>query len=130
MKYKELKKHNKRLERALSVANGVVCKQIDEIAMLNNNTGVNILPIRSINFPGDIAKQYAIAKKTTLNINKAKDSEIPSPKNGRTPTSKATVPVRGKANKGPMDRYRATAKNTPNQGVTREAKCCTSRAPV
>lgn len=41
MKYKELKKENKRLEKALGVANGVVCKQIDEIAMLNNICEMN-----------------------------------------------------------------------------------------
>lgn len=41
MKYKELKKHNKRLEKALGVANGVVYKQIDEIAMLNNICEMN-----------------------------------------------------------------------------------------
>lgn len=41
LKYKELKKHNKRLEKALGVANRTVCLQIDEISALNNICEMN-----------------------------------------------------------------------------------------
>ncbi len=41
MKYKELKKENKRLEKALGVANKTVCLQIDEISALNNICEMN-----------------------------------------------------------------------------------------
>lgn len=41
MTFKELKKEVKSLTKALGVANGVVCKQIDEIAMLNNICELN-----------------------------------------------------------------------------------------
>lgn len=41
MKYKELKKHNKRLEKALGVANRSVCLQIEEIRALDNICEMN-----------------------------------------------------------------------------------------
>ena len=41
MTFKELKKEVKSLTKALGVANGVVCKQIDEIAKLNNICELN-----------------------------------------------------------------------------------------
>lgn len=41
MKYKELKKENKRYVKALGVANRTVCLQIDEISALNNICEMN-----------------------------------------------------------------------------------------
>ena len=41
MKYKELKKENKMLEKALGVANRTVCLQLDEISALNNICEMN-----------------------------------------------------------------------------------------
>lgn len=41
MKYKELKKHNKRLEKALGIANRTVFQQMQEIKTLNNICEMN-----------------------------------------------------------------------------------------
>ena len=51
------------------------------------------------------------------------------PIKGVTPISNVTVAVRGVAKSGPMAKYSTAAKATPYQGVTREAKSCTSREP-
>jgi hypothetical protein len=41
LKYKELKKENKRYAEALGIANRTVCLQLDEISALNNICEMN-----------------------------------------------------------------------------------------
>ena len=84
--------------------------------------------MRSTSLPGDIDSQYATPKNATLNAASPTVFWL-SVKNGATAISNDTVAVRGMANKGPMDKYSATANATPYQGATLEASAYTSREP-
>ena len=70
--------------------------------------------------PGRSVSANATTKKPMANTRRAVPSETPSGNSG-TSISKAVELVRGMARHGPMARYTAATKNSPNLGCTRLA---------
>ena len=77
-------------------------------------------PSTRVMTPGRSVSTKATAKKATANTRRAVPSETPSGSSG-TSISKAVELVRGMARHGPIARYTAATKNSPNLGCTRPA---------
>ena len=84
------------------------------------SAGPVMRPSTRVMTPGRNVSANATTKKATANTRRAVPSEMPSGSSG-TNISKAVELVRGMAKHGPMARYTAATKNSPNLGCTRPA---------